>query len=102
MRGIASMLVAVAFFAAMDAVLKVLAGSYPAFQVGALRGAASLPFVIASVAATNQWQDLRIVRWDLHLLRGVLALVMMWGLLLPSAYCRWLIPMQSFLLHLCW
>lgn len=73
------MIAAVAFFAAMDAVLKVLAGTYPPFQVGALRGAASLPFVLASVAVTRRWTDLRVVRWELHLLRGVLALVMMWG-----------------------
>lgn len=79
LRGIASMLTAVAFFAAMDAVLKLLAGTYPPFQVGALRGAASLPFVLAPVVATGRWRDLRVVRWELHLLRGVLALIMLWG-----------------------
>jgi len=73
------MLVAVACFAGMDAVLKVLAGDYPPLQVGALRGAASLPFVLASVALTNTWRDLKVVRWELHLVRGVLALVMLWG-----------------------
>lgn len=79
LRGIAAMLAAVAFFAGMDAVLKVLAAAYPPFQVGAIRGAASLPFVLASIAVTHRWRDLRIVRWELHLLRGVLALIMMWG-----------------------
>ena len=53
LRGIAFMLVAVACFAGMDAVLKVLSGELPALQVGALRGAASLPFVLASVAVTQ-------------------------------------------------
>ncbi len=73
------MLVAVACFAGMDAVLKVLSASYPALQVGALRGASSLPFVLASVAVTRRWRDLRVVRWELHLLRGGLAVIMIWG-----------------------
>ena len=71
------MLVAVACFAGMDAVLKVLSTSYPALQVGALRGASSLPFVLASVAVTRRWRELKVVRWELHLVRGVLALVML-------------------------
>ena len=79
LRGIASMLVAVACFAGMDAVLKVLSRDYPPLQVGTLRGAASLPFVLASVVVTNQWRDLKVVRWELHLVRGVLALIMLWG-----------------------
>ncbi|MBL8200157.1 MAG: DMT family transporter [Chromatiales bacterium] len=78
-RGIGFMLVAVACFAGMDAVLKVLSTTYPALQVGALRGASSLPFVLASVAVTRRWRELRVVRWELHLVRGVLALIMLWG-----------------------
>lgn len=77
--GIGFMLVAVACFAGMDAVLKVLSGAYPPLQVGALRGASSLPFVIAPVALAGRWRDLRVVRWELHLVRGLLALVMLWG-----------------------
>ncbi len=79
LRGIGFMLVAVASFAGMDAVLKVLSTTYPALQVGALRGASSLPFVLASVAVTRRWRELTVVRWELHLVRGVLALVMLWG-----------------------
>ena len=79
LRGIASMLIAVACFAGMDAVLKVLSTNYPPLQVGALRGAASLPFVLASIVVTNRWQELKVVRWELHLIRGVLALIMLWG-----------------------
>ena len=79
LRGVAAMMVAVAAFAGMDAVLKVLAGHYPPMQVGALRGAASLPFVLASVAVLGRWRELRPVRWPLHLVRGVLALIMLWG-----------------------
>jgi drug/metabolite transporter (DMT)-like permease len=98
LRGIGFMLVAVACFAGMDAVLKVLSTSYPALQVGALRGASSLPFVLASVALTGSWRDLKVVRWELHLVRGVLALVMLWGfvvavsvLSLADAYAIFLI-----------
>ena len=41
------MLVAVGCFALMDAGLKLLSARYPPFQVASLRGAASLPFVLA-------------------------------------------------------
>lgn len=73
------MLVAVAAFAGMDAMLKVLAESYPPMQVGALRGAASLPFLLIGVALFGRWRDLRPVRISLHLARGVLGLVMVAG-----------------------
>ena len=79
LRGITFMLAAAAFFSGMDGVLKVLSGSYPPLQVGAMRGAASLPFVLATIALTNNWRNLKVVRWELHLIRGVLALIMLWG-----------------------
>lgn len=79
LRGIGAMLVAVAAFAAMDAILKVLAGHYPAMQVTALRGASSLPFVLASVALWGRWRNLRPVRVSLHLLRGLLGIIMVTG-----------------------
>ncbi len=79
LRGIAAMLVAVAAFAGMDAMLKVLAARYPPMQVGALRGAASLPFLLAGVALLSRWRELRPVRIGLHLVRGVLGLVMVAG-----------------------
>ena len=73
------MLLAVGVFALMDAGLKLLAPHYPAAQVAALRGAASLPFVLAWVALTVGFRSLLRVRWPLHLLRGVLAVLMMVG-----------------------
>jgi drug/metabolite transporter (DMT)-like permease len=79
LRGIGFMLVAVAAFAGMDAVLKLLTATYAPMQVGALRGASSLPFVLASIALTHRWRELKVVRWELHLARGVLALIMIWG-----------------------
>ena len=45
LRSIVAMLIAVGAFSLMDAVLKTLIGTYPALQVAALRGLASLPLV---------------------------------------------------------
>jgi drug/metabolite transporter (DMT)-like permease len=72
-----TMLVAVAVFSLMDAGLKQLSVHYPPFQVAALRGAASLPLVLAWVLATTGLAPLLRVRWPLHLLRGVLGITMM-------------------------
>ncbi|MCI0434291.1 MAG: DMT family transporter [Gemmatimonadetes bacterium] len=71
------MLLAVGFFAGMDALLKLLSQRYPALQLSALRGAASIPFVLLPVLLTGRWRDLRPVRWRMHLLRGVLAILML-------------------------
>ncbi|HEX2082592.1 MAG TPA: DMT family transporter [Xanthomonadaceae bacterium] len=73
------MAVAVALFALMDAGLKLLSPHYPPLQVGALRGLASLPFILAWIAATVGLRGLRPVRWPLHLLRAVLGIAMMAG-----------------------
>jgi len=78
-RGILLMLAAVGLFSFMDAVLKVLAARYPALQVTALRGAASLPFVLLPALVTGRWRGLIPVRWGLHLLRGALGLAMVAG-----------------------
>lgn len=75
----ALMLAAVALFALMDAALKLLSPHYPALQVGALRGASSLPFVLAWVLATVGARGLLRVYWRLHLLRAALGIAMMAG-----------------------
>ena len=77
LRAALTMLAAVAVFALMDAGLKQLSLHYPPFQVAALRGASSLPLVLAWVMATTGLRPLLRVRWSLHLLRGVLAVLMM-------------------------
>lgn len=79
LRGIGAMLAAVALFAVMDGVLKRFAGHYPPLQVVALRGAASLPFVLLPVLVRGHWRALRMHHYPLHLARGVLAVVMMAG-----------------------
>ncbi len=71
------MLGSVAVFSLMDAGLKTLSAHYPPFQVAALRGASSLPLVLAWALATSGPRALLRVRWPLHLLRGVLGIVMM-------------------------
>ena len=73
------MLAAVAAFAGMDTSMKLLAAHYPTLQVSAIRGLASLPFVLAWVVATRGLASIRPVRWGLHLLRGALGIAMMAG-----------------------
>lgn len=77
LRGVGFMLAAVALFALMDAGLKGLATHYPPLQVAALRGAASWPLVALWALLTIGGRGLVRVRWSLHVLRGVIAVVMM-------------------------
>lgn len=77
LRGIVAMLIGVASFALMDAGLKALSAHYPAMQVAALRGLASLPLIVVWVAATIGLRPLLRVRWALHLLRGTLSVLML-------------------------
>jgi drug/metabolite transporter (DMT)-like permease len=76
-RAILMMLASVGLLALMDAGLKLLSAHYPAFEVAALRGAASLPLVLAWALLTTGGAALLRVRWSLHLLRGVLGVGMM-------------------------
>ncbi len=77
LKAIGSMLAAVASFATMDAALKMLSGSYPPLQVACLRALASLPFLLAALAWSGGWRELRMQRPLLHLFRGVLGVVML-------------------------
>ena len=73
------MLLAVAFLSVLDVLLKLLAPHYTALQVSTLRGLASIPFVLAPLIVRGRLATLRIRRWELHLARGVLAILMMTG-----------------------
>jgi drug/metabolite transporter (DMT)-like permease len=77
LRGITAMLLAVGFFSAMDGGMKWLSGHYPPMQVAAIRGLSSLPLVSAWVILSGGLRGLWRVRWSLHLLRGVLAILML-------------------------
>jgi len=77
LRGILSMLLAVAAFSIMDASMKALAPHYPPMQVAAMRGITSLPLVLIWALADGGPLQLVRVRWPLHLLRGVLSVIML-------------------------
>jgi len=81
LRGVLMMIAAVGIFAVMDAFMKHLTVRYPPLQVACLRGASSLPLVFLMYLATGRVRLLRPVRWQLHLLRAVLAVLMLWGFL---------------------
>lgn len=72
------MLLAVAAFSVMDATMKYLAQTYPPLQVSCLRGLASIPCFLVAVAVSREWRDLIPRRWLGHLIRGLLAIVMLW------------------------
>ena len=73
------MLVSVASFSVMDAQLKLLSEHYPALQVAFIRGAAALPFVLLPILLRNRLARLRPVNLGLHLVRGVLAVLMLYA-----------------------
>jgi len=79
LRAIVAMVAACAMFAGMDALLKLLAGSYPPLQVTALRGLSALPLVCLYVAWRGSLRDVfsRRLRWRLHLLRGLVIVPML-------------------------
>ncbi|MES2317816.1 MAG: DMT family transporter [Pseudomonadota bacterium] len=71
------MLLAVAMFSLMDTVMKLLAEHYPAMQVAALRGLASLPLVLVYIGWRGAFGSMFKVRWSMHVLRGVLGVAML-------------------------
>jgi drug/metabolite transporter (DMT)-like permease len=71
------MLGAVGAFAFMDSLLKFLTAHYPVMQVSAVRGYASLPFVLIPLLFTRKFSDLKPVRWKLHLMRGLLSVFLL-------------------------
>ena len=77
LRGIVMMVIAVGAFALMDAALKHLTPHYPALQVAALRGYASLPVVMIWAAVLGTRARLFDVRWSLHLLRAAIGITML-------------------------
>jgi drug/metabolite transporter (DMT)-like permease len=79
LRAIVSMIVAVAAFAGMDALLKILSTNYPPFEVAVLRGVASLPFMLAPIVLSNRWELLKPRRFPMHLLRGALQVLVLGG-----------------------
>jgi len=73
------MLLAVAAFSGMDSTLKIFAAHYPPMEIAFLRGLASLPFIALPALFRGRYRDLKPVRFGMHLLRGVLMVIMLWG-----------------------
>lgn len=71
------MLLACLFFSLMDAVMKRLAGEFPAIQVTALRALSSLPLILIYVHWRGAWPSLWRIRWPLHLFRVGLGVAML-------------------------
>jgi drug/metabolite transporter (DMT)-like permease len=69
------MLIAVGSFSLMDASIKVLTPHYPAFQVTALRGLASLPIAFGWVVLQGGLGQLVRVRFGLQIFRGILGIL---------------------------
>ena len=77
LRSIVAMVVAVGFFALMDAVLKALSARYPVLQIATLRALTGLPLVLAYISWRRAWHTVWLIRWPLHLLRGGLGIAML-------------------------
>lgn len=71
------MLAAVFFFASMDVAFKLLVEHYPSIQVVFFRSAASLPFFIGWILATER-SGFRTAYFGGHLLRGTLGILMLY------------------------
>jgi drug/metabolite transporter (DMT)-like permease len=78
LRGIVSMLAAATTFSVMDVLMKRLTDDYPAMQVTFLRGIASLPLLLGATALFGRWRDLVAKRWELHIMRGFLSVMLLW------------------------
>ena len=78
LRGLLSMIAAVATFAVMDMCMKRLVEVYPAMQVTFLRAAASMPFLLLGTALFGRFRDLIPKRFVLHVVRGCLAVMTLW------------------------
>lgn len=77
LRGIIAMLLAVLFFAGMDASMKALTTSYSPMQITFLRAACAWPLIVLWLWHGNRLQYLMQARWSLHLLRAVLGILML-------------------------
>lgn len=79
LRGIIAMLLAVAFFSAMDAGMKALTAYHSPMQITALRGALAWPLVVIWLCSSGAIRQILQTRWSLHLLRAALGITMLWA-----------------------
>ena len=78
-KAIATMIAAVSAFCGLDTLLKLISHRYPPMEVATIRGAASLPFMLAPILIMRRYGDLRPKRVGMHLLRAVLMLITLGG-----------------------
>jgi len=86
LTGIVWMLVGVAAFAFMHAIIKSLTGVYPPMQLAALRGWFALPIVLAWALADSERTRLLHVRWRLQVARGLSTLLAGTGAIVALRY----------------
>ena len=77
-RGIVSMLIAMGAFGVMDTIIKLLSDGMPPMQITALRGLVTMPLIAAYLWRRQSIASVIRIRWRLHLVRGLLAIAMLW------------------------
>ena len=76
-HAIYAMMIAVAMFALMDTVMKMLAATMPAIQVAALRSLCSLPLVCLYLLWRGAFRGVFGIRYPLHFLRAAVGISML-------------------------
>ena len=77
-RGIVSMLIAMGAFGVMDTIIKLLSDGMPPMQITALRGLVTMPLIAVYLWRRQSIASVIRIRWRLHLVRGLLAIAMLW------------------------
>src|SRR5690554_23094 len=73
-RGIIYMVLAVFCFALMDVSMKQLATDLSSIQISFFRGFTSLPFILGWILLSKNLARLKVIRADLHILRGFISI----------------------------
>lgn len=73
-RGIIFMVLAVFCFALMDVSMKQLSTDLSSYQISFFRGVTSLPFVLGWILLSKNISRLKVIRADLHILRGFISI----------------------------
>ena len=77
LKAVGIMISAVGVFSVMDWGLKTLSAEYPPMEVTTLRAAASLPFMLASVAWAGAWRQLSVAKPWIYVARSALGVLML-------------------------
>ena len=80
LKGALYLCIAMGAFGVLDACIKILSAHYSSMQVVTLRGLSSLPLALLWVMWRGAFSSLFRVRWQLHAVRGLLGVLMIWSL----------------------